>query len=246
ALAGVEALVRWQHGELGLLAPDRFIPLAERTGLIKPLGRWVLQAAVRQAQAWQEQGLEIQVAVNLTAADLQDPDLPRTCLELLNKCGVAPRQLRVEITETTLMADAEHARRILQQLRSQGIHVSIDDFGTGYSSLAYLRRLPADELKIDKSFVQNVATDLGDAAIVRSVIALGHELGLTVIAEGVERPETLERLRAFGCDKAQGYLLGRPMEADRFFEFARGLGYTSPPLARIGAEFDGAALARPD
>jgi len=222
ALADVEALVRWQHGERGLLAPDHFIPLAERTGLIKPLGRWVLEAAVRQSRTWQDLGLEVEVAVNLTTADLQDPDLPHTILELLDRWSVPPQRLRIEITETTLMFDPEHARRVLDRLRNAGIHVSIDDFGTGYSSLAYLKRLPADELQIDKSFVQQIATDPSDAAIVRSVVALGHELGLTVTAEGVEHLVTLNRLRAFGCDKAQGYLLGRPMEPDLFFEFARG------------------------
>jgi diguanylate cyclase (GGDEF)-like protein len=228
ALAGVEALVRWQHGERGLLAPCDFIPLAERTGLIKPLGRWVLQSAVRQARVWHDSGLDVEVAVNLTTADLQDPNLAETILELLGRWSVPPQRLRIEITETTLMADAEHARRVLEQLRNVGIHVSIDDFGTGYSSLAYLKRLPADELKIDKSFVQQVATDAGDAAIVRSVVALGHELGLAVTAEGVERPATLDRLRAFGCDKAQGYLLGKPMEPDSLLEFARGLSARVP------------------
>jgi EAL domain-containing protein (putative c-di-GMP-specific phosphodiesterase class I) len=218
AFAGVEALVRWQHPERGLVYPDQFIPLAERTGLIRPLGQWVLEAAVRQCQAWHDRGLAVEVAVNLGAYNLDDHGLPQAIGGLLERYAVPAQQLRVEITETTLMRDPDNARRVLEELRSTGVRVSIDDFGTGYSSLAYLKRLPADELKIDRSFVRHMAVDAGDAAIVRSVIALGHELGFVVTAEGVEDAASLEWLRTFGCDRAQGYFFARPLEADALAE----------------------------
>ena len=214
ALSGVEALVRWQHPDRGLILPDQFIPMAERTGLIRPLGNWVLEAAVRQSRAWERDGLAIQIAVNLGAYNLDDSNLARAISGLLERYTVTADRLRVEITETMLMRDPDNARRVLEELRAAGVRVSIDDFGTGYSSLAYLKRLPADELKIDRSFIQHMAEDAGDTAIVRSVIALGHELGLVVTAEGVEDAVSLERLRAFGCDRAQGYYFARPMDAD--------------------------------
>jgi len=214
ALSGVEALVRWQHPDRGLILPDQFIPMAERTGLIRPLGNWVLEAALRQSRAWERDGLAIQIAVNLGAYNLDDSNLAQAISGLLERYTVTADRLRVEITETMLMRDPDNARRVLEELRAAGVRVSIDDFGTGYSSLAYLKRLPADELKIDRSFVQHMAEDAGDTAIVRSVIALGHELGLVVTAEGVEDAVSLERLRAFGCDRAQGYYFARPMDAD--------------------------------
>ena len=214
ALSGVEALVRWQHPDRGLILPDQFIPMAERTGLIRPLGNWVLEAALRQSRAWERDGLAIQIAVNLGAYNLDDSNLAQAISGLLERYTVTADRLRVEITETMLMRDPDNARRVLDELRAAGVRVSIDDFGTGYSSLAYLKRLPADELKIDRSFVQHMAEDAGDTAIVRSVIALGHELGLVVTAEGVEDAVSLERLRAFGCDRAQGYYFARPMDAD--------------------------------
>ena len=214
ALSGVEALVRWQHPDRGLILPDQFIPMAERTGLIRPLGNWVLEAAVRQSRAWERDGLAIQIAVNLGAYNLDDSNLAQAISGLLERYTVTADRLRVEITETMLMRDPDNARRVLEELRAAGVRVSIDDFGTGYSSLAYLKRLPADELKIDRSFIQHMAEDAGDTAIVRSVIALGHELGLVVTAEGVEDAVSLERLRAFGCDRAQGYYFARPMDAD--------------------------------
>ncbi|TMF04294.1 MAG: EAL domain-containing protein [Chloroflexi bacterium] len=214
ALSGVEALVRWQHPDRGLILPDQFIPMAERTGLIRPLGNWVLEAALRQSRAWERDGLVIQIAVNLGAYNLDDSNLAQAISGLLERYTVTADRLRVEITETMLMRDPDNARRVLEELRAAGVRVSIDDFGTGYSSLAYLKRLPADELKIDRSFIQHMAEDAGDTAIVRSVIALGHELGLVVTAEGVEDAVSLERLRAFGCDRAQGYYFARPMDAD--------------------------------
>jgi diguanylate cyclase (GGDEF)-like protein len=233
-LSGVEALVRWQHPDRGLVNPDQFIPVAERTGLIRPLGRWVMEAAVRQCRAWEDEGLAIEVAVNLAAYNLDEQGLSRSISELLARYAVPAQRLRVEITETTLMRDPDNARRVLDELRADGVHVSIDDFGTGYSSLAYLKRLPADELKIDRSFVQHMAIDAGDTAIVRSVIALGHELGLLVTAEGVEDAASLEWLRAFGCDCAQGYYFARPMDADTLRDSFLDRIPGGAPLARVG------------
>src|SRR5947209_273542 len=228
-VSGVEALVRWQHPERGLLYPDEFIPLAERTGLIKPLGHWVLEAAVRQCSAWQAQELGVEVAVNLGTYNLDEHALARAIGGLLERYAVPAQQLRVEITETTLMRDPDNARQVLDELREMGVRVSIDDFGTGYSSLAYLKRLPADELKIDRSFVQHMAIDAGDTAIVRSVIALGHELGLLVTAEGVEDAASLDWLRTFGCDCAQGYFFARPLDADALADFLRERAATAAP-----------------
>jgi diguanylate cyclase (GGDEF)-like protein len=210
---GVEALIRWQHPQRGLIPPDQFIPLAERTGLIKNLSHWVLNAALKQARDWLAVGVDVPVAVNLSMRDLHDPDLPDTVARLLRHWQVQPRQLAVEITENGLMADPARALATITGLRVMGIRIAIDDFGTGYSSLAYLKRLPVDELKIDRSFVRDLATDDDDLAIVRSTISLGHDLGLTIVAEGIEDAGTSDLLRRLGCDIAQGYFIGRPMSA---------------------------------
>jgi diguanylate cyclase (GGDEF)-like protein/PAS domain S-box-containing protein len=212
-LAGVEALVRWRHPQRGMIAPDEFIGLAEHIGLIKPLTRWVLDAALRQCRVWLNAGLAIQVAVNVSMHDLHDDTLPDTVARLLMACGVPAEYLRIEITEGAIMSDAGRALAVLTRLRALGVSISVDDFGTGYSSLAYLKRLPVDELKIDRSFICDIATDEEDAAIVRSTIGLGHELGLTVVAEGVEDQASWEQLRQFGCDLAQGFFMGRPLSA---------------------------------
>jgi diguanylate cyclase (GGDEF)-like protein/PAS domain S-box-containing protein len=208
---GVETLVRWQHPNFGVIPPDQFIPLAEQTGLIKALTIWVLTAALRQCRHWLEAGLEFPVAVNLSVRNLLDPQLPSQVGEILKACGVAPRFLELEITESTIMADPAHAMEVLTELRKMGIGLSIDDFGTGYSSLGYLKKLAVDEIKIDKSFVKEMAHNEDDTAIVRSTIDLAHNLGLRVVAEGVEDQETLNRLIALGCDAAQGYYISRPV-----------------------------------
>jgi diguanylate cyclase (GGDEF)-like protein len=213
---GAEALVRWLHPQRGLVPPDQFIAIAEQTGLIRPLSRWVLGAALRQWRQWQLAGLEIEIAVNLSMHDLHDPELPTIIAGLLATWAVAPAWLRVEITESMLMADPTRALTIVTRLREMGVRISIDDFGAGYSSLAYLKRLPIDELKIDRSFVRQLATDENDATIVRSTIALAHDLGLTVVTEGVEDHAAWDRLVAFGCDGAQGYLVSRPLPAADF------------------------------
>ena len=207
----VEALVRWRHPERGLLKPHDFVPLAERTGLIRPLTRWVLEAAIRECAAWRRAGLDLHVAVNLSAASLVDTDLPNTIEHLLRGSDVPPSSLRLEITETTAMADPARTTAVLARLEALGTPLAIDDFGTGYSSLAYLRSLPVRELKIDRSFVSRMATDPNDHAIVVATIDLGHTLGLRVVAEGVEDKATLRELTDHGCDLVQGYLVARPL-----------------------------------
>jgi diguanylate cyclase (GGDEF)-like protein/PAS domain S-box-containing protein len=212
-LVGVEALVRWQHPSRGFLSPGEFIPLAERTGLIYPLSRWVLEAALRQQQAWRAVGLEIPMAVNLSRRMLHDPHLPDTVEQLLERWDGAPGSLILEITESSLMADPGRAGDSLKQLHALGVRVSIDDFGTGYSSLASLQNLSVDELKIDQSFVQAMATDAGARAIVRAIIDLADALKLSVVAEGVEDRATWDVLAGLGCDVAQGYFLSQPIAA---------------------------------
>jgi diguanylate cyclase (GGDEF)-like protein/PAS domain S-box-containing protein len=209
-LVGVEALVRWAHPRRALLSPDEFIPLAEQSGLIVPLTRWVLDAAVRQCRRWQDDGQNIPIAVNLSMRDLHDSNIMDTIENLLTRWRVAPHLLRVEITESSLMTDPERALATVARLYSLGVHIAIDDFGTGYSSLAYLKKLPVDELKIDRSFVSEMCSDASDYAIVRSTIDLAHNLGLHVVAEGVEDAATWQLLTDLGCDEAQGYHLGRP------------------------------------
>jgi diguanylate cyclase (GGDEF)-like protein len=213
-VVGVEALVRWAHPTKGLVNPAEFIPVCEETGLILPLGEWVLFEAGRQARRWRERnGLNMAVSVNLSARQLVRPDLVSRVAAMLESTGADPADLCLEITEGTLLVDLSSAVRHLSELRSLGVRISIDDFGTGYSSLAYLRTLPLDELKIDRSFVTPVADDPSAAAIVSSVVSLGHALGLLVVAEGVETAAQLTTLQDLGCDLAQGFYLARPAPA---------------------------------
>ena len=214
-VCGVEALVRWPHPEQGLIPPDRFITLAEQTGLIAPLTTWVLGEAVRQCRAWQDAGLVLAVSVNLSMWDLYDLALPDRIARLLLEQGIPATRLRLELTEGTLMADPERTVAVLDRLHVLGVGLAVDDFGSGYSSLAYLKRLPVDELKIDKGFVRHLATDAADAAIVASTVALGHALGLRVVAEGIEDEAAWDQLAAMGCDVAQGYYLARPLPAEK-------------------------------
>ncbi len=220
---GVEALVRWAHPTHGLLAPDQFIPLAEQTGLIVPLTRWVLDQALAQGAAWARAGRPLAVAVNLSVRTLHDERLPDTLAWLLRRYAITPERVMLEITESVLMADPAQALTVLTRLSALGVRVAIDDFGTGYSSLAYLKQLPVDAVKIDKSFVQSMGTTEAtkDTAIVRSIIELGHNLGLMVVAEGVEDAGAWARVRALGGDVAQGYYMSRPLPApslDRWLE----------------------------
>jgi diguanylate cyclase (GGDEF)-like protein len=211
AVTGVEALLRWEHPQLGLLAPDEFLPLAERTGMMGDLTRWVVDEALRQARAWQEQDVEIPIAINLAAANIFDAALPDAVAERLAHHGVPGGRLTCEISEHTVMADPRRATEVLERLRALGVRLSLDDFGTGQSSLAYLKRLPLDEVKIDRAFVSGMTGDTSDALIVRSTIDLARDLGLEVVAEGVEEEEVLERLRALRCHEAQGFHLSRPL-----------------------------------
>jgi diguanylate cyclase (GGDEF)-like protein len=210
---GVEALVRWRHPEHGLLGPGEFIPLAERTGLIHPLTKAVLDTALEQAARWRRAGHSLSVAVNVSTRCLLDPTFPDQVAGQLADREVPPQLLVLEITESAVMADPARALQVLRGLHALGVAIAIDDFGTGYSSMAYLKELPVDELKIDRSFVNQMAASPRDAVIVRSTIDLGHNLGLRVVAEGVETRQDWEALTALGCDLAQGYYLGRPMPA---------------------------------
>ncbi|MBV9254671.1 MAG: EAL domain-containing protein [Actinobacteria bacterium] len=209
-IVGVEALVRWDHPTLGHLPPFEFIPLAERSGLIGPLSEFVLEAAIKQNAAWQAEGIVLRTAVNLSVRNLADLGLPLLVAKLLDRAGIAADCLDLEITESTIMADPARAMTVLEPLSQMGIRLAIDDFGTGYSSLAYLRQLPLSVLKIDKSFVGQMTESENDAIIVRSTIDLAHNLGLEVIAEGVEDEISAERLYALGCPLAQGYHFARP------------------------------------
>jgi EAL domain-containing protein (putative c-di-GMP-specific phosphodiesterase class I) len=211
----VEALVRWEHPRLGLVMPDKFIPIAEDTGLIRPLTTWVLDAALDQLRQWMKEpvlgGPELSMAVNLSTRSLLDDSIRDEVVIALERFGVPAERLVLEVTETTIMADPAKAHRVLAELATIGVRFAIDDFGTGYSSLASLKNLPVHHLKIDKSFVRHMHEDVNDATIVRSVIDLGRTLGLRTIAEGVEHPEAWAQLADLGCDGAQGYLLAEPM-----------------------------------
>jgi diguanylate cyclase (GGDEF)-like protein len=213
-IVGAEALVRWQHPDRGLVPPNEFIPIAERTGLIKPLSRYVLAAALAQCAAWHRDGHELHVSVNLTIPDLLDLDLPDRIAALLAETGASSEQLELEITESTILADPFRVRDVLNRLNEMGLRLAIDDFGTGYSSLAYLKRLPVQTIKIDRSFVMAMDKSPSDATIVRSTIDLGRNLGLDVVAEGVETQDAWDALRSQGCTLAQGYFISRPVPAD--------------------------------
>jgi diguanylate cyclase len=212
-ILGVEALVRWQHPEHGLLGPGEFVPLAETTGLIRPLTYHVLHAALRQCRAWLDAGRQLSVAVNLSTRCLLDLTLPDQVIGLLEDTAIAPGCLVLEITESAIMTDPTRALEILNRLHTLGVQLAIDDFGTGYSSMAYLKSLPVHELKVDRSFVRHLRDNQNDAVIVRSTVDLGHNLGLRVVAEGVEDEATLKELATLGCDSMQGYYLARPMPA---------------------------------
>ena len=219
AVQGVEALVRWNHPHLGHLGPGHFIPVAEDSGLIKPLTSWVLGAALDQLRRWLDDELlglpeDFAMSINLSARSLLDDSFPDEVTRALRERGIPGSRLVLEVTETAIMADPERAQRLLGELSAVGVRVAIDDFGTGYSSLAALKNLPVHDLKIDQSFVLDMHEDANDATIVRSVIDLGHTLGLRAIAEGVESPEAWELLRQLGCDAAQGFLLAAGMPAD--------------------------------
>src|ERR1043166_349118 len=215
-VVGMEALIRWHHPELGLVSPAEFIPVAEDTGLIVPIGDWVLRTACLQTKAWQDEGLPLSIAVNLSARQFQQEDLFESVLRILDEPQLEPHKLELELTESSTMKNAEAATITLRRLKTTGIRIAIDDFGTGYSSLGYLKRLPIDVLKIDQSFVSALNTNPDDAAVVMAIVTLAHNLDLGVVAEGVETEEQLRLLHLLRCDGGQGYLFGKPMPAAAF------------------------------
>ncbi|WP_100501820.1 putative bifunctional diguanylate cyclase/phosphodiesterase, partial [Geodermatophilus chilensis] len=242
---GFEALVRWAHPERGLLAPAAFVPLAARTALMRPLTDWVLREAVKQCAAWRAQGWEVDVAVNVAPGTLLEGDLPSRVTTMLAEGGLPGHALELEITETAVMVDPERAAETLRRLQAMGIGVSIDDFGAGYTSLSYLKSLPVRSLKIDRGFVTHLLDDDRDQAVIRSVVQLGHDLGLTVVAEGVETAGVRQRLLELGCDEAQGYLMARPMASEAVLDWlaasaaARGAQLSSTPRTTDTREWDG-------
>jgi EAL domain-containing protein (putative c-di-GMP-specific phosphodiesterase class I) len=227
-IIGAEALVRWNHPRRGFVPPDEFVPVAEHTGLLRPLTLFVLESALEQCARWRAAGFELDVAVNLSVRNLLDVEIPNDVARLLAKFDLPPSVLELEITESALLADPIRTNGVLQELHRIGVGISIDDFGTGYSSLSYLRRMPVDELKIDKSFVTDMALDENAALIVRSTIELGRNLGLRVVAEGVETREVWDQLAALGCHVAQGYFFGRAAAAPQFL---RHLAREGTPIA---------------
>jgi len=215
-ITDVEALVRWNHQTHGMMPPDDFISLAERTGLIKQLTRWVLKHALQQGAIWRSHGIDIGIAVNLSARNFLDPNFPDVITGLLAAYDFPPESLMLEITETTIMTDPDYSLEILNRVAKIGPQFSIDDFGTGYSSLSYLKKLPISEIKIDKSFVLEMLEDENDAVIVHATIELAHNLGLKVVAEGVESKELMEKLKDLECDVLQGFQISKPLEARDF------------------------------
>ncbi|MCF6237905.1 MAG: EAL domain-containing response regulator [Candidatus Marinimicrobia bacterium] len=228
-ITAFEALVRWQHPAHGLLSPDLFIPTAEQHGLINDLTWVVLEQAIMQCCLWRDQGLTTQIAVNMSASTLKELDLPDKIGGLLEKYRLAPSQIVLEVTETVLMQELITSLDILTRLRMKGFHLSIDDFGTGYSSLVQLHRVPFSEIKIDRSFVMEMGHDPEAAAIVETVILLGHKLNMKIVAEGVETDSCREVLTRLGCDQAQGYLFARPMPADEAFQWFSAHKPETPP-----------------
>jgi EAL domain-containing protein (putative c-di-GMP-specific phosphodiesterase class I) len=236
---GAEALVRWYHPHLGRVRPAKLVRVAERTGAIRPLTMWVLEHALAECRAWRNRGWDLGVAVNLSARNLVDRRLPPDVARLLEELEVPAPSLTLEITETMVVGESQRSLEVVQSLVEQGVKISCDDFGTGYSSLARLRRLPINEIKVDRSFVARMAADDTDRAITRSVLALGRGLGLTTVAEGVEDRDGWDILRAFGCDQAQGFLVSRPLAAAKFQEWMARQPASARPLVQDSAHTNG-------
>ena len=242
AIIGLEALLRWQHPELGLVSPDKFIRVAENSGLIIPIGEWVLRTACAQVRQWQDEGLLIvPVAVNVSALQFRHAGFPAVFRNLLCGTGLDPRHLELELTESTLLSNADVMFPMLEELRAMGLKLAIDDFGTGYSSLSYLKQLPVSKLKIDRSFIRDVAVDPDDAAITAAIISMAKALNLKVIAEGVENESQMSFLRAHQCDLIQGYYFSKPLTADEVAEKLAGQpgsSFTATGVT-VGADCDG-------
>lgn len=232
AVRSAEALIRWVHPTRGLVPPDGFIPLAEECGLIGAIGEWVVREACRQARVWQDEGMApLRVSVNLSASQFRGSNLTEIIRRALDDVGLAPKYLEVELTESAVMSDPEESIAILEQLSAMGVLVSVDDFGTGYSSMSYLRRFPIDKLKIDRVFINEIASRPEDASIVRAIVSLAHSLRLKVVAEGVETPAQLDFLKAVGCDEYQGYHFSRPLPALEFARIVRETAARTAPLS---------------
>jgi EAL domain-containing protein (putative c-di-GMP-specific phosphodiesterase class I) len=236
AIVGAEALVRWQHPEWGLVPPDRFIPIAEETGLIVSMGDWILRAACKQNRAWQDAGLpRITVSVNVSARQFRQDSLVKKVSRILAETGLSPAHLELELTESMVMHNAESAIAILQALKALGIRLSVDDFGTGYSSLSYLSRLPIDTLKIDKTFVSHIGAlnQKDDGILAQAIVSLGHSLKLRVIAEGVETEAQLKFLTTKHCDDVQGYYFSKPVMPDELARMLRDAPFMPSARARL-------------
>lgn len=219
SIVGVEALIRWQHPTFGFILPARFISIAEESGLIVSIGQWVLRTACQQANAWHRKGLPgLRLAVNISAAELRRREFMDGVVATLAETGFDPRCLELELTETFLMQDSKATRIVLDALKALGVQIALDDFGTGYSSLSYMRRFPIDTLKVDRSFVGNITTDVDDASVVRAVINMGRSLHMRVVAEGVETFEQLQFLEQHSCAEAQGYHFSHPLSAQNLDE----------------------------
>jgi EAL domain-containing protein (putative c-di-GMP-specific phosphodiesterase class I) len=218
-ITSMEALLRWQHPEMGLVAPSVFIPLAEESGLIIPVGEWVLRTACSQNKTWQDAGFPpIMIAVNLSLKQFRQPKLVEIIATVLEQTGLEPRFLELEIMETTAIEDVDFTRRVLEDLQQMGVYISIDDFGTGHSSLSRLQLLPLHNLKIDQSFIKDLTQDAKVAHIIKAIVTLGHSLGLKLTAEGVETQEQLEFLKSINCEEVQGFLFYRPLSAEKATE----------------------------
>ena len=233
-ITGVEALLRWQHGELGLVPPDAFIRIAENSGLIIPIGEWVLRTACSQARKWQDEGIRaVSIAVNVSAVQFRQKDFCAVIRRVLDETGLAAQHLELELTESLLLADADVTLSVLQELKAMGLALAIDDFGTGYSSFSYLRQFRVSKLKIDRSFIRDVATNPNDAAITSAIIGMAKSLNLKVIAEGVENEAQLSFLTAHQCDEIQGYYFSRPLGVEQIGDKLRG--HSPQPQARAQA-----------
>ena len=235
-VAGVEVLLRWQHPTRGMLSPAAFIPFAEQTGFIRRITRWTLSRAIAQAASWHHAGKALPIAVNIGADDVSDSRLDARVAGLVTRNQLPPSLLTLELTESGFIEDPDRALSMLNALGALGVNLSIDDFGTGYSSLSHLARMPAHELKIDRSFVQGLETDAEYAAVVRSAIDMGHSLGMKVVAEGIETELAADRLRALGCDIAQGYLYAKPMPLDQLERWLEGR--ERVPVVALPANFN--------